>query len=321
MRDARVAGRLGAMTEPAPDRLRQLLDAVLDEEHRTLDEMAGAAHSSRFHFARTVSEQAGEAPAAMRRRVMLERAAWRLRNGAGVLEAGLEAGYESAEGFSRAFARAYGVPPSDLGEAHWLPSTNGIHFHPPSALWVTDQPVRVNPMVEQMLLHDVADTSALIRFAASLPADEVERVIVPNTDPHEWSPPEASAMTTLVQIVRAKRVWLAAIEGDVTPEPFPFGSFAELAREHDAVAERWLSRVRAIDARGGWDDRFIDALCEPPESFQLSSVVAHVLHYSAYRREVARSLLSEFGLSRAGGDPILWVRERRGERSAASEHL
>ena len=34
------------------DRLRELLDAVLDDDHRSLTDMAGGAYSSPYHFAR-----------------------------------------------------------------------------------------------------------------------------------------------------------------------------------------------------------------------------------------------------------------------------
>ncbi len=53
-RDRRRSGHTGAMTEqPAGrDRLRELLDAVLDEDNRNLDEMADGAFSSPFHFSR-----------------------------------------------------------------------------------------------------------------------------------------------------------------------------------------------------------------------------------------------------------------------------
>ena len=73
---------------------------------------------------------------------MLERAAWQLRQGASVTDTAFEAGYESVEGFSRAFARAFGHAPSAAAKAsgsHWLPAPNGIHFHPPTSLWVARQ--------------------------------------------------------------------------------------------------------------------------------------------------------------------------------------
>ena len=109
------------------DRLRELLDAVLDEDNHSLDEMAQDAFSSPYHFNRQLSRNAGEPPVAMKRRVMLERAAWQLRQGASVTDTAFAAGYESVEGFSRAFARAYGHVPSaaanDAG-SQWLPESS-----------------------------------------------------------------------------------------------------------------------------------------------------------------------------------------------------
>ena len=94
------------------DRLRELLEAVLDEENRSLADMAHGAYSSPFHFSRRLLRDAGEPPVAMRRRVALERAAWQLARGVPVTDAAFAAGYGSVEGFARAFARAYGHPPS-----------------------------------------------------------------------------------------------------------------------------------------------------------------------------------------------------------------
>ena len=51
----------------------------------------------------------------------------------------------------------------------------------------------------------------------------------------------------------------------------------------------------------------------PPESFVMSSVVAHVLTYSAHRRQVVRRLLAAAGRDVDDGDPIMWLRAQRGE--------
>src|SRR5690625_8052875 len=75
-----ACARLMDMSEHRTDPLRRLLDAVLDEESRTLSQMAGLAYTSPFHLSRTVSARSGEAPVALRRRVTLEQAAWRLRS-------------------------------------------------------------------------------------------------------------------------------------------------------------------------------------------------------------------------------------------------
>jgi AraC family transcriptional regulator len=57
-------------------------------------------------------------------------------------------------------------------------------------------------------------------------------------------------------------------------------------------------------AEGRLADTVIDALCGPPESFQLYGIVAHVLTYSAHRRELARTMLARHGICTGRGDPL-----------------
>ncbi|MGY2001971.1 DinB family protein [Blastococcus sp. SYSU DS1024] len=297
------------------DRLRELLDAVLDEENHTLAEMAGDAYASPFHFSRVLAREAGEAPVAMRRRVMLERAAWQLRQGSSVTDAAWAAGYESVEGFSRAFTRAYGRPPSavDAGSGHWLPAPNGIHFHPPTSLWVQSAEHAMNPLTEQLVAHGLDDTRHLIEVAKGLTDEEFRAPRLPGLVVQPWDGPEESVQAVLTHLVYTVEVWLASIEGRDLRDQATDADPVTLLERHDAVAPRWLAAVRDVDRRGGWDDRLIDALCEPPESFVLSSVVAHVLTYSAHRRQLVRHLLRAAGQEIDTGDPIDWLRARRGE--------
>lgn len=304
-------------TGPSRDRLRELLDAVLDEEHRSLDDMAGGAYSSPYHFTRQLSAGAGEPPVAMRRRVMLERAAWQLRGGASVTDVAFAAGYDSVEGFSRAFAKAFGHPPSarpsdGAPTTHWLPAPNGIHFHPPTSLWVdTGSGVPQDEVTALLVHHDVDDTRELLDLAARLPDADYRAVRRPGQTVLAWDGPEESIAAVLDHLVWTKEVWLASVEGHDVPERTGDDP-ATLARRHDAVAPRWLAMVRDIGRRGAWGDRIVDALCEPPESFVLGSVLAHVLTFSAYRRQVVRALLREAGHPADHGDPIEWLRRRNG---------
>jgi AraC family transcriptional regulator len=294
------------------DRLRELLDAVLDEDHRRLDDMAGGAYSSPYHFTRQLSAGAGEPPVAMRRRVMLERAAWQLRHGATVTDVAFAAGYESVEGFSRAFSNAFGQPPSQPATgSHWLPAPNGIHFHPPTSLWVHAKESAMNPLTEQLVQHDLDDTAELIDRAKQLSDEDYRAVRLPGNTVMSWDGEEGSVAAVLEHHVRAKEVWAASIEGDDVPARGGDG-LAELRARHEAIAPRWLAIVRDIDRRGAWDDLLVDALCEPPESFQLGSVVAHVLTFGAHRRLMARHLLRSAGVEVDHGDPIDWLRRRTG---------
>ncbi|MFI7581160.1 helix-turn-helix domain-containing protein [Kocuria kalidii] len=306
------------MPDQDRDRLRELLDAVLDEHHRTLEDMAGGAFSSPFHFSRQLSRGAGEPPVTLRRRVLLERAAWELGQGRSVTEAAWAAGYESVDGFARAFARAFGHPPSTTADrpgSHWLPAPNGIHFHPPTSLWVDTQeaaPARTGADVTELMLHhDVEDVGELLELAQGVSVEEYRRVRVPNSVPLVWDGPDESLAQVLHHLVSTKEIWLAAIEGHDAPDAGDDDP-AALAARHGEIAPRWLAMVRDIDRRAAWDDRIIDALCEPPESFVIASVIAHVLTYSAHRRQLARLMLRRAGATPGAGDPIEWWQRRTG---------
>lgn len=303
------------MTTTGRDRLRELLDAVLAEENRTLDDMADGAAASPFHFSRELSRLAGEPPVTMKRRVLLERAAWQIARGTSVTDAAFDAGYESVEGFGRAFSRAHGHPPSatpssttpagDRGR-HWLPAPNGVHFHPPTSLWLSSTEQPMNPLTDLLVRHDVDDTSALLDAAKGLTDEEYRRELLPGATVLEWDGVEASVAAVLEHHIWTKEVWIAAIVGDDVPDRVG-DEVADLVRRHDEAAARWVAAVRDIDQRGAWADRMVDALCDPPETFVLAGVVAHVLTYASHRRQMVRHLLRTLGREIDGGDPITWL--------------
>lgn len=309
------------MTEPTTeplsgrDRLRELLDAVLDEGNTRLSAMAGQVHTSPFHFSRVLSRDTGESPVALRRRVLLERAAWRIGEGTSVTDAAFEAGYESVEGFTRAFARAFGHPPSatKAGSGRWLPAPNGVHFHPPIHLWVEENP-RGRPGMDLTALqthHDVDDTALLIRLAAGLSDEDYRRVRAPGRTVLTWDGPEESIAATLDSLVWTKETWLASIDGADLPARGADDP-ESLRVRHEEAGARWLATLADIGRRDAWGDRLIDALCDPPESFLLGGVVAHVLTYSAHRRQSVRHMLRAAGVEVGHGDPLEWLQERHG---------
>ena len=79
----------------------------------TLDELAGAAAFSPFHFHRIYRELAGETPAETLARERLSRGALLLvRDSLPVAQVAARCGYGSAAAFTRAFRAAYGIPPA-----------------------------------------------------------------------------------------------------------------------------------------------------------------------------------------------------------------
>ena len=309
------------MTEPAGrDRLRELLDAVTDVTNTDVAGMARSSHASEFHFSREVRRLTGESPAALRRRVMLERAAWRLQRGEAVSAVAADEGWSSAEVFSRAFRRTYGLPPSQAADVGFrLPAPNGLHFHPPQSLWLDSDPreetndiAEVPDIAGLMIAHDVDDTDHLLSQATKLTADQWVDEVAPGQVVLEWDGPEPSVGAVLGAIVWNKEVWLATIAGDDFPprtstQP-EFVDAQTLAAHHDDIAKRWRAMVSEFSAAGRLGDTVIDALCDPPESFQLYGIVAHVLTYSAHRRELVRAMLARHGVTTRRGDPLDWMR-------------
>ena len=107
------------------------------EEETNADELARRAYRSRAQFFRVFGALIEETPAAMRRRLLLERAGWQLgRTGMPVTEIAFDAHYGSLEAFTRAFSRAFKISPSlyrRMGATHFhLPAPNAIHFCAPA---------------------------------------------------------------------------------------------------------------------------------------------------------------------------------------------
>jgi AraC-like DNA-binding protein len=293
------------------DPLRDLLDAVLAEETGGVDDMAARTFTSPAHFSRVVRERTGEAPASLRRRVLLERAAWLLQQGQSVTDVAWASGFDSLEGFSRAFSRAFGTAPSRARElgAYRLPAPSGIHFHAPAALWVdAETPEAPMDLVAVLVEHDLADTTALLELAARAPAETLSTPVLTGLSAMPFDEDDLSPATLLRTQVHTKEIWLAAIEGRSFPDRGS-ADVAALIERHEDVAPRWRGFVSDTAQRAGWGDSIVDALCEPPQSFTLGGITAHVLTHAAHRRALVRHSLDP-RLEHRIGDPITWLESR-----------
>ncbi len=168
----------------------------------------------------------------------------------------------------------------------------------------------MNPLTEQLVHHDVDDTRALLDRAKQLTETEYTLARFPGETVLRWDGTDDSIQAVLDHLVWTKEVWVAAIEGHDLPTRGGL-SPAELIARHDAVSGAWLAVVRDIDRRGAWEDRIVDALCDPPESFVLGSIVAHVITFGVHRRLLVRGMLRHYGVDVAGGDPIDWLQRRQ----------
>lgn len=286
-------------------RLRGVVLQSLDQEQDATG-LARQAYRSRTQFFRLFRAMIEETPVAMRRRLLLERAAWQLsRTQLSVTEISLNANYGSLEAFTRAFRKAFRVSPSlyrRIGAASThLHAANGIHHQSGNHNKGADLSMDLFDIFSgQESWH----TRRLLEQSKALNDEQLDHPLNNQLKVFPWDTPDQSLRQILERIVQTKEVWTAALTGgsmpplDNTPpqDRTPSAMLARLDRA-DAAFHRVLTEVRN---RSAWDDTFVDALCEPPETFTFGGMFAHVITFNAHRRMFAIDALRSLGVKVEG---------------------
>jgi AraC family transcriptional regulator len=290
-------------------RLSAIVANSLDTPAKTQD-LARQAYQSRTQFHRLFRSMVEETPAAMRRRLLLERAAYQLaRTRMSVTDVALDANYGSLEAFTRAFRRAFRISPSlyrRMRDPHFhLPASNGIHFYAPglSTKGGTDM-----DLFDRFAGNDSWHTRRLLEYASTLTEEQLDRPLPTVVELLPWRESNKTLRQLLENIIYTKEVWTAALSGaemDMNGAPKSHRSpQAMLQRldKTDAELHRIFGDIRNSSA---WDDTFVDALCEPAETFTFGGVFAHIMTFNAHRRLMALHALRHLGVQTSGfGDPM-----------------
>jgi len=298
-------------SQDAADRLSAVVANSLDTPAKTQD-LARQAYQSRTQFHRLFRTVVEETPAAMRRRLLLERAAYQLAHtGMSVTDVALDANYGSLEAFTRAFRKAFRISPSRyrrMRDPHFhLPAPNKIHFFAPG--FSTKEGVRGNmDLFDRFAGNDSWHTRRLLEYAGALTEEQLDRPLPTVVELLPWRESNKTLRQLLENIIFTKEVWTAALSGsdmDMNGPPKSERSpdaMLQRLEKTDAELHRILSDVRN---RSAWDDTFIDALCEPAETFTFGGVFAHIMTFNAHRRLMALDALRQLGVQPEGfGDPM-----------------
>lgn len=290
--------------ESEAERLSEVVLASLDEDASS-ERLARAAARSRTQFFRVFRAVIDETPAAMRRRLLLERAAWQLgQTRLPVTDIAFDARYGSLEAFTRAFHRAFRISPSlyrRMGATHvHLPAANAIHFCAPAGCSGGD----TMDLFDLFAGADSFHIRKLLEHARSLSDEKLDRPLNNPARVFPWDTPAKSLRDLLRRLVQTKEIWTAALTGGQLPnihdEPAAQGTpDALIARleKSDAEFRRILTDVRN---RNAWSDTFVDALCEPPETFSFGGMFAHVITFNTFQRLMALDAMRRLGVKVEG---------------------
>lgn len=286
-----------------------LLADALDDHDARGEDLAKRLYLSRYHLDRIVSSVAGEPPSRFRRRVLLERAAYRLiTTRQSILDVAVEAGYGSHEAFTRAFTRAYGATPAGWRRrpSHiQIQAPSDVHFHPPGSLRLpAEQRVTAMDLMTKMVEHHVWLVGEMVERAGRLDDDQLDRPIVLSVDDEEQT-----IRSLLSRLIGQMGMWNAALASRDYDWSVEDHESIESMRERLAgEGPTYLSHVRDVCEQGRLDDTFVDALCEPAEVFTYGGMIAHVLTFAAHRRTLVVLALDAAGIKDLGwGDPMRWV--------------
>jgi len=156
--------------------------------------------------------------------------------------------------------------------------------------------------------NDSWHTRRLLEYAGTLTEEQLDRALPTVAELLPWRESNKTLRQLLENIVFTKEVWTAALSGaDMDMNGPPQSQRSPQALLHrlektDAELHRILGDIRN---RSGWDDTFVDALCEPAETFTYGGVFAHIMTFNAHRRLMALDALRQLGIQTEGfGDPM-----------------
>ncbi|HWC99516.1 MAG TPA: helix-turn-helix domain-containing protein [Candidatus Sulfopaludibacter sp.] len=287
-------------------RLSGLILESLDQERDSAD-LARQAYRSRTQFYRVFQAIIEETPVALRRRLLLERAAWQLsRTRLSVTDVSLNANYQSLEAFSRAFRKAFRVSPSlyrRMGATYTLlHAPNGIHHF--SGIDHTKGTRQNMDLFDIFSGQESWHTRRLLDLAKTLKDEQLDRPLQNPVKVFPWDGADQTLRQILDRMVQTKEAWAAALTGgswapadDGPPAGRTPSAMLSRLDQADAKFHGVLSEVRN---RSAWEDTFVDALCEPPETFTFGGMFAHVITFNAHRRMLAMDALRHLGVTVEG---------------------
>jgi AraC family transcriptional regulator len=301
-------------TQEAERRHREMLSAVGQTLQGGGDSMAGNACLSRYHFQRTFELAVGESPGALRRRLLLEQAAYELRTAAtAVMHVAFDADYQTPEGFCRAFKGAFGLSPSAYRRAaqqiRFLPSPSGVHYHHETGSLVTTLPGgrRNMDLTDRLLEKDYVVKRRILECARLLSDGQLDAPLAFRNMVVRFVEPPRTLRETLICLFGdnsgvSTGGWVGEMYTAVgwQPRDLPArtlhgNSPAAMLEGLEISSTMFRDFVYHVRAENLWDQEWVDAACEPPETFAVGRVIEESLSSGIAQRRVLEIMMEQLG--------------------------
>ena len=276
--------------------------------------MAGKVCLSRYHFQRVFERAVGEPPGALRRRLLLERAAYELRaTQTGITCIAFDADYRTHEGFTRAFKEAFGLSPSAYRRAaqqiRFLPGASGVHYHHPTRSLITTLPggKRNMDLTDRLLEKDYVVKRRILECARLLSDGQLDAPLAFRSKVVRFVEPPGTLRETLIHLFGdnsepGEDGWVNQMYASVgfQPNDLPArtlsgNSPAAMLEGLEISAKMFRDFVQHVRAENLWDQEWVDTACEPPETFAVGRVIEESLSSGIAQRRILEIMMEQMG--------------------------
>ncbi len=160
-------------------------------------------------------------------------------------------------------------------------------------------------LLDRLLGHDAWTTRQLLLRCQGLSDEQLDR---------EFDIGHRTVRATLLHIIRNVEVWSDLMTGqkaraDQGQEPHGRSVPGMIARLARAAADL-AATARAVARRGGWDERWVDRLDDPPAEKTYGGGIAHVITHSMHHRAQVLYMLRRLGVEALPqGDVLSWEQQ------------
>jgi uncharacterized damage-inducible protein DinB len=158
--------------------------------------------------------------------------------------------------------------------------------------------------LDRLLGHDAWTTRQLLERCEGLTDEQLDR---PFDIGHR------TVRATLWHMIRNVEAWAALMNGEPVRARSTQSedlSVAAMKLRLDGAVTDLARAARAVAARNGWDERFLDSLDDPPAEKSYGGAIAHVITHNMHHRAHLLYMLRKLGVAGLPeGDVLSWEQQ------------